>query len=159
MTSKRGGRVFSWKEQLAYGLQAQQDFHEIYHKPLTAASTFAYDFKVVSTGEKLELKTDDWDHEETPNFFFERFSVWEKQSPGGPWQSRRKRVDVFVYYFARNGIYYEFRDIKKLCKVLDRIIRQEKLGMILIKNQGYRTGGYKIRRDLLEELYEVYEVP
>ena len=158
-TSGRGNKVYTWEQQLAYGLQAQQDFHDIYHRPLTAATTFAYDFKVVRTGEKLELKTDDWDHESTPNFFFERWSNWEKQTPGGPWQSRAKRVDCLVYYFARNGIYYEFRDIKKLCKVLDRIIRQEKLGLVLIKNRGYRTGGYKIPRHLVEDLYEVYEVP
>ena len=152
-------RTFKWKEQLEYGLKAQEDFFEIYHKPLIAASTRAYDFKVVSSGKKLELKTDDWDHEHTPNFFFERYSVWEKESPGGPWQSRAKRVDVFVYYFARNGIYYEFGDIKQLCKVLDQIVRKEKLQLVLIKNQGYRTAGYKVRRDLLQDLYDVYEVP
>ena len=152
-------KVFDFKVQLAYGLQAQKDFHDIYHRPLVAADTLAYDFKVVSTGERLELKTDDWDHEKTENFFFERYSAWERQSPGGPWQSRSKRVNVFVYYFARNGIYYQFSDIKRLCKVLDRIIRKEKLGLVLIKNKGYHTAGYKVRRDLLEELYDVYEVP
>jgi hypothetical protein len=157
MTGK--AKVFSWKEQLAYGLQAQKDFHDIYHRAITAATTLAYDFKVVSTGEKLELKTDDWDHEITPNFFFERWSVWEKERPGGPWQSRAKRVDCFVYYFARNRVYYEFRDVKALCKALDRIIRKEKLGLVMIKNQGYHTAGYKIPRHLLEDLYDVYEVP
>ena len=152
-------KQFSWKVQLEYGKQAELDFMEIYHRPLTLATTFAYDFKVVKTGEKLELKTDDWDHEETPNFFFERFSVWEKESPGGPWQSRRKRVNTFVYYFARNGIYYQFNDVKKLCKVLEQIVRKEKLQLVLIKNQGYRTAGYKVPRHLLTELYDVYQVP
>jgi hypothetical protein len=153
------GKTFKFKEQLEYGLKAQQDFFDIYHKPLIAATTRAYDFKVVSSGKKLELKTDDWDHDETENFFFERYSVWEKESPGGPWQSRKKRVDLFVYYFARNQVYYEFSDLKLLCKVLERIVRKEKLRLVLIKNQGYYTAGYKIRRDLLQDLYTIYEVP
>ena len=151
-------RQFTWKEQLAYGLKAQEEFFDIYHTPLVASPTFAYDYRVVRTGKKLELKTDDWDHGETPNFFFERYSVWEKQSPGGPWQSRRKRVDIFVYYFARNQIYYQFNDVKLLCKVLDRIVRKKKLGLVLIKNQGYYTAGYIVKREWLAELYDVYEV-
>ena len=68
-------------------------------------------------------------------------------------------MDTFVYYFARNGIYYQFNDVKKLCKVLERIVREEKLQLVLIKNQGYRTAGYKVPRHLLAELYDVYEVP
>lgn len=151
------GKTFKFKEQLAYGLQAQQDFFDIYHRPLIEANTRAYDFKVVATGEKLELKTDDWDHDKTENFFFERYSVWEKESPGGPWQSRRKRVDVFIYYFARNQIYYEFCDIKLLCKELERIIRREKLRLVLIKNQGYYTAGYKVKREWVLDLCDVYE--
>jgi len=152
------GKTFKFKEQLEYGLQAQAKFHDIYHEPLVAATTLRYDFKRVKDGKKLELKTDDWDHSSTENFFFERFSVWEKGSPGGPWQSRKHSVDVFVYYFARNEIYYEFDDIKLLCKELERIVRKEKLRLVLIKNQGYYTAGYKIKRKWVTDLCDVYEV-
>ena len=152
-------KTWDFKEQLALGLKAQQEFMEFYHEPVVLATTLAYDFKVVSSGKKLELKADDWDHEETENFFFERWSDVHKEKPGGPWQSRKKRADVFVYLFSRNGIYYQFNDIKRLCKVLEQIVRREKLGLIYIKNKGWFTAGYKIPRHMLEELYEVYEVP
>jgi hypothetical protein len=151
-------RTFSWKTQLEYGLEAQARFHDIYHEPLILADTLRYDFKRVKDGKKLELKTDDWDHNKTENFFFERYSVWEKESPGGPWQSRKHSVDLFVYYFARNQVYYEFSDVKKLCKELERIVRREKLGLVMIRNNGYNTAGYKVKREWVLDLCDVYEV-
>jgi len=150
-------KVWNFKEQLALGQQSEKEFLEHYYEPLILAPTRSYDFISVSSGAKIELKTDDWDHDKTPNFFMERYSIWHDKKPGGPWQSRKKRADRFCYYFSRNGIYYEFSDIKLLCKELEKIIKKNKIQPILIKNQAWYTSGFKIRRDLLSHLYVVHK--
>lgn len=151
-------KVWSFKTQLAFGKQAEKEFLEHYHEPIILSTTRSYDFKVVASGEKLELKTDDWDHEKTPNFFLERYSNWHELSPGGPWQSRKKSVDRFCYYFSRNGIYYEFRDIKLLCKEVEKLVKKNKIQPILIRNQAWFTAGYKLPREWLEHLYTRHQV-
>jgi len=151
-------KVFDFKKQLEFGQQAERDFMEFYHEPLVLATTFAYDFKLVESGNKLELKTDDYCHTKTPNFFFERWSDYHKKKPGGPWQSRKKRADIFCYYFARNNIYYQFDNIKLLCKELDTYIKDNKLGFVMVRNKGWITAGYKIPREAVAHLYEIYEI-
>lgn len=151
-------KTFDFKQQLEFGQQAERDFMECYHSPLVLATTFAYDFKLVECGSKLELKTDDYCHDKTPNFFFERWSDVHKKKPGGPWQSRKKRADIFCYYFIRNGIYYQFNDIKLLCKELNTYIKDNKLGYIPVRNKGWITAGYKIPREEMSHLYDVYEI-
>jgi len=155
---ERKGKVWSFKTQLALGQQAEKEFLEHYHEPLILATTRSYDFLVVGSGDKLELKTDDWNHDETPNFFMERWSNWHEEKPGGPWQSRRKSVDRFCYYFSSNGIYYEFNDIKLLCKEIEKVVKKNKIQPILIRNQAWFTAGYKIPRELLAHLYTRHQV-
>lgn len=151
-------KMFDFKKQLEFGQQAERDFMECYHTPIIPATTLSYDFKVVECGSKLELKTDDYNHDDTPNFFFERYSDLHKKKPGGPWQSRKKRADIFCYYFIRNGIYYQFEDIKLLCKTLDTYIKDNKLSYVAVRNKGWITSGYKIPREDIAHLYDVYEI-
>lgn len=151
-------KTFDFQKQLEFGQQAERDFMQCYHRPIVPATTLSYDFKVVECGSKLELKTDDYNHDATPNFFFERWSDYHKKKPGGPWQSRKKRADVFCYYFIRNNVYYEFSDIKLLCKTLEAYIKDKKLGFVMVRNKGWVTAGYKIPRDAVMHLCDIYEI-
>ena len=146
---------FTFKAQLEVGDRGEQLFLERYPRKIEIYPGREWDFTVQSTGEKLELKTDTYNIDKSPNFFFERFSDVYKQTPGGPWQSYSHGVDIFCYYFVRHNVWFEFRDMEALLERLNKLT--ENKGLVYIKNRGWVTGGYKIPRNLLEDLYTVWE--
>lgn len=146
------GKQFSWKTQLDFGKQAEREFLQHYHEPLILSPNLRYDFTVISTGERLELKTDDWQMDSTPNYFFERYSSVHEKTPGGPWRARRHGIGRFVYYFIRDGVYFEFTDVKTLCARVDKYVKSKKMGLIYVKNPAWITGGYKIPRAVVSDL-------
>lgn len=76
----------------------------------------AYDLLHVD-GRKVEVKTDYYDHETTPNCFMEYRS---HSKPGGPWRALRDGVDLFVYFFPLPyPKAYVWDDVPALCLALD----------------------------------------
>lgn len=152
-------KTFGWEEQLDIGHSGEQLLLHGYHEPLVFASVLTYDFRGVTDGRKIELKTDTFSMSETPNFFMERWSRDdEKRHPGGPWRARRSRVDTFVYLFIRDGIYFEFRDIKALCSKLDEWIDATGAKERRIRNKHFVTVGYTVPRDILLDLCKQYKL-
>lgn len=145
-------KVYSWKEQLEKGMKAEQLFLDICHLHLTKSDTRDYDF-ITRDGRRVELKTDFYGEMKTPNFFIERWSVMEDKKPGGPWQSKAKKVDLFIYLYADTGVYYVFYDLAAMCAAVDKL----NLPVIPVKNKGYCGGGYKVPRQALKGLYRRYK--
>ena len=135
------GKVYSWKQQLEKGMKAEELFLDICHLNLTKSDTRDYDF-VTRDGRKVELKTDFYGEERTPNFFMERWSVMEQEKPGGPWQSKGKQVDLFIYLYADTGTYYVFSDLRALCRVVEKM----NLPVVPDRNKRYARGGYTVPR-------------
>ena len=107
------------------------------------------DFVWVPTGEKLELKTDYYSMDATPNMFFERYSDKEKRTPGGPWQSLAQGSTLFVYFYVSNLTFYTFNTVE-LCAFLD-----ENLGRFTpcdVANKSWTTLGYRVPRTAVEHL-------
>ena len=52
----------------------------------------------------LELKTESRCMTQTENIFIERYSNWEKRSPGGPFQALSKGIDLYTHFFPKNSI-------------------------------------------------------
>lgn len=96
--------------------------------------------------DKVEVKSDQYDMNKTPNFFWERFSNEAKQSPGSVWQSLEHGCNILVYWYPKNKTAFVF-DTVILKNVLESIIPE--LNPIRIPNTGYYTIGYKIPRDLV----------
>lgn len=144
-------RVFDFRTQLQLGDRAEELFLQHYHEPLIFHTTLKADFQVVNTGELLELKTDTYNMEKTPNFFWERWSDFHNKKPGGPWQSRRNRVSRYCYMFSRHNTYFEFSDMKRLIGRLNKAIKG-KYG-ITVKNKGWLTVGFPLPRLDFEDLY------
>lgn len=143
-------KSFSWQEQLAVGSRGEALFAEYYPEPVTVFAPHKADFRRVSDGALIELKTDDYNLEKTENFFFERYGNLERTKPGGPWRARKDRVSVFVYYFVRHNIMFEF-ETKALCKVLEKLTK--KMGLICVKSQGWAVLGWKVPiADVLEAM-------
>jgi hypothetical protein len=85
----------------------------------------------------------------------ERFSVLDKESPGGPWQALEKGADIFIYWFQNSNTYYQFNNIPKLVKALDKLIVDIKPFDVL--NIRYKTRGYRVQRSRLEKLFDIWE--
>lgn len=145
---------FDFKEQIKVGDRGQELFLQNYHSPLVVFPEHKADFKRVSDGKLVELKTDTYNMEKTPNFFWEYLSDIQKLKPGGPWQSRMHRVPVFCYMFVRHNVYYEF-DTKELVKFLTPIAEEihAKNKLLWIKNKGWITGGFTYPREAMKHLY------
>lgn len=147
--------MFDFKTQLKVGDRGEELFIEHYPRKLTVYDGRQWDFTVSSTGETIELKTDTYNMDKTENFFFERYSNIDLKTPGGPWRAKEDKVNIFCYYFVRHNLWYEFRHIPNLVKRLD--ILSAKSGLIYIKNRGWITAGYKIKREDVEDLSIIYE--
>lgn len=153
MTQKKG-KVFNFKDQMRIGDIGESDFIKIYEKlePKKSEKNRKIDF-TLNNGKTVELKTDSYSMNKTPNFFMEKETILpdEQILLGGPWRSKDHSVDYFVYYYMQDKVFFWF-DPTSLCKVIDRYIKKNKIKPITIPNrtskgETFRSYGYKIPRD------------
>lgn len=151
MTKERAKpkKPFLFNEQLAKGERGEHFFLHHYHSPIIKYRYHTADF-LDWEGNKLELKTDFYSLKDTEFMFMERYSDVDKRKPGGPWQSHKNEVDIFVYLFIRDGVYFEFRDMDALIERLKKLTHGK--SMVYIKNPSYRAGGYKVKIADLEDI-------
>lgn len=148
-------KVFDFQKQLRLGERGEQLFMEHYPKKLMIHPERDGDFIEINSGKKIELKSDSYNMEKTENFFFERFSNIETETPGSVWQAASHGCEIFCYQFVRHNVWFQFNDIPKLVTRLEEILGDRSL--IWIKNKGWITGGFKVRREDLADLYTVWE--
>lgn len=132
---------------LKRGQGGEHKFYNRFAASITHLDGRNADFEVNKTGETIELKTDYYDMQRTPNFFIERFSYDDK--PGGPWQSLSKGITYYIYTFDKCGTIFVF-NTAQLVRKLDKICK--KLDLIDVPNSGYTTRGYRVERVLLESI-------
>ena len=149
------GNTFGFKTQLEVGQAGEAEFLERYPTKLTIHPDRDGDF-IHPDGRKLELKTDTYSMQKTPNFFIERWSVLHQEKPGSLWQAHEHGCSIFCYYFVKNSTYFRIADIPAAIARVETYIEEQKPGMVYVKNRGYITGGYKIPRALLEDLTEEF---
>lgn len=138
---------FNFKTQLKAGKIGELLFLQANEGSITLNDKFDYDF-VTTAGGGLELKTDFYSMDATPNFFFERFSDVAAKSPGGPWQSLGKGAHTFVYFYIPSLTYFTF-DTAKLVGRLEQLIPDIK--PYDVKNTNHITQGYRVpRADVLD---------
>lgn len=147
--AKEEKRTPSFKEDLEIGKKYEQEYLDLKKGAIKFSDTLAYDFVSATTGAGIELKSDTYDMNETPNFFIERYS--REGIDGGPWQSLSKGAKIFIYWFPKNKISYVFY-LDKLVKFLDEIIKKYHLKLVDIKNNNYTTQGYLIKREYLNKV-------
>jgi hypothetical protein len=143
---------FDFHSMLAWSNEQEKHFAEnIYKKhKLLPPEDRTHDF-LTPRGLKVELKSDTYDMNKSGNFFMEKYSNMYKKTPGGIWRAEADGIDIFIYHFVNNKVYYEFRDLKKVVKFLTKLTDNDY--MVSIPNKGYYTGGYKVPRDLLADYY------
>lgn len=139
----------SFKTSLRHGAIGEMLFHKA-HPGLSKSPTLKTDF-INEAGEGVELKADLYPMEKTGNFFFERYSDAEKQSPGGPWQSLQNGTKHFIYFFVSNLTYFQF-ETEKLVAALEPLIAT--IPPTSVPNATYTTLGYRVPREQLADIYK-----
>lgn len=149
-------RCFIFEESLKEGYNGEKIFANYYKEKLIWINEpYKPDFQIVKNQKFLELKSDYYDENKTPNFFFERFSKKEAMAPGGPWQALEKKCDIFAYFFVKSKRVYFF-NTRKLVEKLNNIVINQKL--VDIPNKTWITSGYKVLRESLSQIYKVKEL-
>lgn len=150
-------KYFKFDEQLAIGDAGEADFKKCYSVLNPQKSEDRRIDFVLNNGHTVELKTDSYNMEKTPNFFMEQFTVsGDKTNLGGPWRTKEHGVNLFVYYFVTNKVFFWFCPTT-LCEFLDKYIQERKLKTISIPNKGndgeyYEAQGYKIPREAVKSI-------
>lgn len=128
--------IHDFKESLKRGQDGETELLKLWPE-LIAADGRKHDF-TLPNGDTVELKTDYYDADKTPNFFMERWSNWADKKPGGVWQSS---ATYFAYYFIKNGLLFVFKT-----NALREFMDGQKYGGISVRNKGWTTVGYRVPR-------------
>jgi hypothetical protein len=139
--------TYSFEKSLKKGKQAENMFLEYFGDKIEKLDGFMSDFRIIATGETIELKTDFYCPTKTENLFIERYSYGEVD--GGPRQSLQKGSKYWVYWFPKANLFYCFKTAR-LVNLLEKIEQNYKL--IPVFNLTHTTRGYKIPRAELEKI-------
>ena len=159
--TKLGDKAFDFQKQLKVGKKGEMLFMDMYGSKVEhiceSGDIKGADFRMKDTGELIELKTDTYDMDKTPNLFIERYSDHNRESPGGPWQAKQKGATYFVYQFVKNKIIFWY-NLDKMLELLEKHLSAKKVGFCFIRNKGWTASGYKINRKIVEDaLIEIEE--
>ena len=141
---------FNFKTQLKAG-QLGEVLYANAHPHYTRTDGMTCDF-YTEAGASLELKTDFYTMDATPNFFMERWSMKEQKKPGGPWQSSSKGVDYFAYFYVPSLTIFTF-SVQKLLERLEKL--ESTFSEFPIRNSSYTTVGYRVPREAVADLAEI----
>jgi hypothetical protein len=159
MGNEKTGKIFNFADQLRIGDIGEADFVTVYKslKPVKPERSRIVDF-ILKNGKTVELKTDSYDMERTPNMFMEHETVTSKRTIlGGPWRSLDHKIDFFVYYYIKNKTFFWFKP-KPLCETIENYIKENDVKSIAIRNKNrddkgeFKSFGYKIPRACLEKI-------
>lgn len=109
------------------------------------------DFNNPKTGESVELKSDSYDMNKTPNLFLEKYSNHKTRTLGGPFSAAEAEVTWFVYYFVKNDTAFWYKP-EELVEWLNQWEGSADKNLIGVRNAGYVTLGLKTPRDLVQHL-------
>lgn len=145
---QEGTDPMTFNTSLKFGQIGESIFHQAYVGIIDKHPGDDGDFFDVMTGEKLELKSDYYPMT-TGNFFFERYSDFDKKSPGGPWQALEHGCTTFCYLYLKDLTVFRF-NTAELVATLEPLL--EGLKPSAIKNKSYTTVGYRVPRELLRDI-------
>lgn len=143
----------SFKTSLRAGALGEVIFYQGHCGDLKRIDGLKGDFEFLHgdlAGQKLELKTDYYDMNKTPNLFIERYSDRVKQTPGGPWQALSHGCEWFSYFFVTNFTCFLF-NTQALVDRLEHLLPT--LQPVEVKNTSWVTEGYRVPRHLLKDIY------
>lgn len=139
--------IHDFKKSLARGERAEAILLT-YFPHLIKQDKCSFDFLDPSTGLKLELKSDFYGLNKSPNFFIERYSNLSTKAPGGPWQAQKHEADYYLYFYP-NDLTLFIMPVAALLSHFDT----KTYGSISVRNKAWLTTGYKVPRSDLSHLF------
>jgi hypothetical protein len=146
-TQTETAKPADFKKDLKKGQDAEHNFFMKFQQHMTRTDGRRGDFLINKTEEILELKTDFYDPDSTPNIFIEKYSYQDK--PGGPFQSKEHGVSYYAYWFPKTDLLLLF-NVDQLIKRIKKL--EANLKTVSIKNKNYSTLGYLVDRNLLQDI-------
>jgi hypothetical protein len=140
-------KIHEFKKSLSKGKRAEAEFLELFKDKVEQLDGFMSDFRVLTDGTGLELKTDFYDPSKTANYFIEAFSYSDVR--GGPWQALDKGSKWFVYWFPMTMEIHVWKT-STLVRRLDSITKD--MYTINVHNSSHTTRGFKVPRHMLEDI-------
>jgi hypothetical protein len=143
---------FDFNQQLGTGDIGEKDFQKYYPELLAVKSKedLKFDF-TLKNGDKVELKTDTYGLDETPNYFMEYYSDSKNLKVGGPWRAYEDSIDLFIYYFVKDRTFFWFRT-KELHNTLENYLGLYNPKIKSVLNKGWITQGFAIPRESLDKI-------
>lgn len=137
----------NWLKDLARGDVGEREFLATF--PMWQkgedVNRYEHDFVHSITGETAELKTDYYDMEKTPNIIVEKYSNYEKRTPGGPYRHSTE-LSLWIYYYRKNGIFIMYNP-SQLIEVVDSL----RLPLVPVRNDRYTTMVQKVSRQSVQD--------
>lgn len=140
-------KTFTFKSQLGVGNAGENLFLKKYKGAVKSTTDLKYDFLLDC--KTVELKTDTYPMEKTPNYFMEQYGSIEDRKLGGPWRAARDKVDFFVYLYLADKKFFWF-NTADLVKHLEKVTKDMRGKTVL--NRGYTSLGFAISRESVEHL-------
>jgi hypothetical protein len=134
-----------FQKSLKQGQKHEAEFFELFKDKLTRSSGFIEDFVINKNGKTIELKSDKYYN--SGNFFIERFSY--NKVDGGPYQSLKKNIDYFIFFFPAIMQTHVF---KTATLVAWLELNYDDPYLLNIKNSNHTTQGFLVKRDELKHL-------
>lgn len=148
MKNNSNNNVFDFNKQLRVGGAGEKLFLDYYKKEFNLVKTdgIKYDFES-GAGHSIELKTDTYPMNKTPNFFMERLGNVDKGKNGGPWRAYDDNVNYFVYLYIadRTAFWFETNRLIKLLNDKEQTFKSRN-----IRNRSWTTMGYMVPRSVCE---------
>lgn len=149
-------KVHDFDKQLTLGLAGEKLFLKYWPHPLRRNPDLrGVDFSD-SKGNIIELKTDLYGID-TGNFFIERWSDYINKKPGGPWQALEKGATCWVYFYPAQATWFVIQNLKGFVAHLEE--QWPSPYMHNIRNKGWTTQGFLVKRNAVEQFTEEYGVP
>jgi len=97
----------------------------------------------------MELKTDSYRMDFTPNFFLEVWSDFNRKKPGGVFRAQEDGCKVFAYLYIHDMILFLF-DVDTLVKRMKEL----DIKPTYVENRSWTTAGLRVKRELLRDIYK-----
>lgn len=145
--------IHSFAKSLAKGKLGEDLLNEVW-PTLRRLDGRKADFVDTISGLRIELKSDSYNMEKTPNFFIEIWSDIDRHKVGGPWQALEHGSDLWIYMFQANRTMFIF-EVATLVATLEKLV--DEYPRIEIPNKSWTTIGVKVPRERLSHIYEKRE--
>jgi hypothetical protein len=141
-------KVFGFKNQLKVGNKGENYFIKCYHKLNPRKSSSKEIDIIIEDNKKVELKSDSYSMDKTPNFFLEKIGNNVSGKLGGAHRAVADGIDWFVYLYMNDKTFFWFKpeDLKNF------IDSNKQLEEKRVLNKSYHSIGVLIPRELVKHL-------